>query len=262
MTRPPPPPPPPPHPTPNPQLPPACLLPRAQDVGPPGVVWELRLRVGTGLCHCPRTLRGLATRGPSVQTPEPSAPVNTGCSPALTCSHALVSVFWLCRTRPSGPRPRDAASSSADPGSSGHQPRSPGCRTAVPALSTHPIPRVMAQVKGIANPCVQDGALRCRHVCPGLAHASCGHTPASRTPRKDANMCPAQPCPEQGGASRPQPSARSRHLQGSGAQRPCGSAKDSTGALAQLVSVPVPQPWLVRERPGRSGNEAVKAPAA
>ena len=63
--------------------------------------------------------------------------------------------------------------------------------------------------------------------------------------------CPAappSPAPEQGGASRPQPSARACHLQGSGAQRPRGSAKDSTGALAQLVSVPVPQPWLVRER--------------
>lgn len=362
--------------------------PRGCDAGPLGAVWELRLRVGTGLCHCPRTLRGPTSQGPSVQSPEPRAPgggqyqhrrrwgSQTGllegqshsgvrgrlaqgsgpdpfpstcpqtCSPLHPPEHGLQPLWGLqpcshlqprpgvcllavpdppegpmrtgcrqlfCRPRllrapasvpglqDRSPRPLHTPHPPGDCSGEGHrQPVHPGqrprghwasallrpqtppqssCQAARtgPSLgfgpkspTTIPLPTPLAgppripracsppghpevrpprplleypqqlptafgklqQPAGTADstwlwtpfppetepwrllahlltprpsrrlptldtrdcpaptPSAQDGALRCRRVCPGLAHTSCGHTPASRAPRKDANMWP------------------------------------------------------------------------
>ena len=174
-------------PSPNPRRP------RGQDAGPSGVVWELRLRVGTGVGHCPRALRGPASQGPSAQTPEPRAPVggqyqhrrrwgsqtgvlegqsrsggqrapSTGVRPWPLPLHLPPDLLPLPppehgRQPCSHPQPRPGVCLLAVPAPPewpthtgcrqllcrprppGHQPRSPGGRTTVPALPTDPVPR-------------------------------------------------------------------------------------------------------------------------
>lgn len=233
--------------------------------------WKGRATAGSeGAWH-----RGLAPTPSPPPVPRPAHPSthqNTGCSrsggysPALTCSHALVSVFWLCRTRPRGPCARDAASSSADPGSSGHQPRSPGYRTAVPALSTHPIPRVTAQVKGIANPCIQvrDPAVTGPRPCSGprpLLRAAARQPGPARLWVSAPSPPPQSHCPPllQGHPASPGPAAPPG-IQRCGPPDPClntlssfpllsGNSSSRRGQQTARGSGPL---FLQRQSPGAS----------